>query len=75
MDEESTKVSISIIPKDEKPAEFSSEKEMLKTVPLEIKKCKKNLSENSHNSERANYYREQLWRFENAIVVDNPNKK
>lgn len=57
-------------PADASPATFSTHAELDAKVPEKIEKLKKMIRENEGNEEKLQYLREELWRFENAIVVE-----
>ncbi|MBK7130432.1 MAG: hypothetical protein IPM74_10175 [Crocinitomicaceae bacterium] len=59
-----------IKPADGQPVTFSSQAELDSTVPGKISALKEEILKNANDSVRVNYLRQQLWRFENAIVVE-----
>jgi hypothetical protein len=58
----------SLKPTDASPATFSSQEELDKTVPMKIAKIKEMIKAEK-NDERIKILREDLWRFENAVVL------
>lgn len=64
---QSTEVT-SLKPIDASPATFSSQEELDKIVPVKIAKIKEMIKAEKNN-ERIQLLREDLWRFENAVVL------
>lgn len=60
-----------IKPADGKPATFATQTELENTVPAKIAAIKEEILKNPNDTVRVNHLREQLWRFENAIVIEN----
>jgi len=60
----------SLKPLDESPAVFSSQAEMDEKKSEKIAKMKVMIRENEGDEEKIKQLREELWRFENAIVVE-----
>jgi hypothetical protein len=61
----------SIKPADGKPATFSSQTDLENTVPAKIAAIKEEILKTPNDTVRVNHLRQQLWRFENAIVIEN----
>ncbi len=65
----------SLKPADGNPAVFSSQEELNAKVEMKKNNVKALIKENSADTAQVRLLREQLWRFENAIVKKpNPNK-
>jgi hypothetical protein len=58
-------------PADAQPATFSSQEDLDLKVSNKIKFIKEELIKNKNNPEQIKFLQEELWRFENAIVVNN----
>lgn len=58
----------SIPPTDMSPVVFTTQEELELKLNDKILNVKALIIENKDNPERLRYYREELWRFENAIV-------
>jgi hypothetical protein len=58
----------SLPPKDGIPLKFESAEALNNYVPARIAELKKLIVEVQHDATKASYYREELWRAENAIV-------
>lgn len=65
---ETTEVT-SLKPANASPATFSTKEELDKTVPMKIAKIKEMIKAEK-NDERIKVLREDLWRFENAVVLN-----
>lgn len=61
----------SLKPADGKPATFSSQTELENTVPAKIAAINEEILKTPNDTVRVNYLRQQLWRFENAVVIEN----
>lgn len=61
----------SLKPADGTPAIFPTQEELDSKVPAKIDGIKEEILNNSNDAVRVKYLREQLWRFENAVVVKN----
>lgn len=59
----------SVKPADGIPAKFSSKEELESAVPLKTAKIKEMIQSGQYSGDRLRVLREELWRFENAIVV------
>lgn len=57
-------------PANEKPATFTSQAHMDEKKEAKIEAIKAQIIENQNNPERVKVLRQDLWRFENAIVVE-----
>jgi hypothetical protein len=62
--------SISIRPEDGTPVSFFTQEELEKTVPVKIEKLKSDISSGNYSGDKLQNLKEQLWRFENAIVTE-----
>ena len=60
----------SVKPADENPVVFSSQSELDAKKADKIEKIKVLIRENEGNADKIMYLRKELWRFENAIVVE-----
>lgn len=60
-------------PKDGSPVVFSSRQELEQKKPLKINGIKDEIRVNQNNPEIIKHLREQIWRFENAIVIEPKN--
>jgi len=60
-------------PLDASPAVFSSKQELEQKKPLKINGVKDEIRIHKNNPEMIKQLREQLWRFENAIVIEPKN--
>lgn len=58
----------SIKPVDGQPVVFPTQEELDAKIDDKIEKIKQQLTENKDNPEKVLYLKEELWRFENAIV-------
>lgn len=58
----------SIKPKDGQPVVFANQVELEEKVDYKIDQMKQQLVENRNNPEKVIYLKQELWRFENAIV-------
>lgn len=58
----------SIKPADGQPAVFSNQVDLENKVDSKIEEIKKMILENRNDAVKVNHLREELWRFENAIV-------
>ena len=58
----------SIKPVDGQPAVFSNQVDLENKVGLKIEEIKKMILENRNDTVKVNHLRQELWRFENAIV-------
>lgn len=63
----------SLKPMDASPAVFSSQKELEEKKQSKINATHDLIRQNKNNPKLVLQYREQLWRFENAIVVESKN--
>jgi uncharacterized GH25 family protein len=59
----------SLKPADAAPATFGSKEELEKAVPMKIAKIKETINSGKLDDVQLQKYREELWRFENAVVV------
>lgn len=59
---------ISLKPSDGQPAVFNTKQEMLSKIDDKKNKIKALIIQNQSDSIKLKYYREELWRFENAVV-------
>lgn len=60
----------SIKPADGIPVSFFSQEELEKNVPLKVEKLKAAISSGEVSGDKLKTMQEQLWRFENATVVE-----
>ncbi len=60
----------SLEPKDGNPVSFFSQEELERTVPVKIEKLKSDIYSGNYSEDKLKILREQLWRFENAIVIE-----
>jgi hypothetical protein len=60
---------LSLKPADAAPATFGSKEELEKAVPMKIAKIKETINSGKLDDVQLQKYREELWRFENAVVV------
>lgn len=67
----SESIYVSIKPVDESPAVFASQEELDEKKNDKIEKIKTLINENQNDSVELQRLREELWRFENAIVRKN----
>jgi len=58
-------------PADAQPATFSSQKDLDLKVSKKIKFLKGELLKNKNNPKQIQLLQEELWRFENAVVITN----
>jgi len=58
----------SIKPKDATPVVFSTQEELDSKKVEKIEKIKDQIKQNIGNDEKTLYLRQELWRFENAVV-------
>lgn len=58
----------SIRPADGQPVVFANQAELDEKVEFKIQKMKQQLVENRNNPEKVIYLKQELWRFENAVV-------
>ncbi len=59
-----------LIPEDKQPAGFSSERDKEVLVPVKIRECKQLILDNIDNARKVRYYREMIWRLENAVIIE-----
>lgn len=60
---------IALMPDDQKPIGFSSQEELEKMVPIQIAECKTRIEKFQNEPEKVKYYREMIWRLENATIT------
>ena len=63
----------SIKPADESPAVFPTQQELDEKIADKIEKIKQLILDNRENAEMVENLRKDLWRFENAIVIELKN--
>lgn len=59
----------SLKPADATPATFGSKEELEKTVPMKMAAIKEAINSGKYDDVQLQKLREELWRFENAVVV------
>lgn len=65
---ESTSIT-SLKPADATPATFSTKEELEKAVPMKTAKIKEAINSGKYDDVQLQKLREELWRFENAVVI------
>jgi hypothetical protein len=63
-------IATSIAPNDKIPAYFNSEEELKQHVDVKIKECKEMIVKFQNDLAKAQFYREELWRYEHAEVKE-----
>lgn len=61
--------SLSLKPVDGTPAKFTTKEEMESALPQKIANIKEMINSGKYEGQRLQYLREELWRFENAVVA------
>ena len=59
----------SLKPENGIPASFATQKELDATVPVKIAKLQEMILSGQYDDVRIQYLREEIWRFENAVVA------
>ena len=59
----------SLKPADGFGAQFTTQADLDQTVPLKISKLKEMIASGQYGEDRIKILREEMWRFENAVVV------
>lgn len=59
----------SLKPADGFGAQFTTQADLDQTVPLKIAKIKEMIASGQYGEDRIKVLREELWRFENAVVI------
>jgi len=62
-------------PADAIPKFFKSQEELDKMVPQKVDELKQLILDNQSNIDKVFYYREEIWRYENAIVEGKRDSK
>lgn len=65
---ESTEIT-SLKPADGNPATFGTKEELESAVPMKIASIKEAIKSGNYNDVQIQKFREEIWRFENAIVI------
>lgn len=62
-------------PADAIPKSFKSKEELDLTVPQKVDELKQLILDNQTNKDKVFFYREEIWRYENAVVEGKRNSK
>jgi transcription antitermination factor NusA-like protein len=60
----------SLPPEDGTPMVYGSQGEMNRKVKEKIQECKQLVVKHQDDPTKASFYREELWRYENAIILE-----